>query len=407
MQVLIRSLLGACFIAQTAAAQGTWRGEQTRRGDTLIVRTISGSVFRDTLRPVPEVAIGSEDGGDATIFGNIASFDVDREGRIYVLDRQAFEVRVFGPDGKHLRTFGRRGGGPGEFENPQGVRVTPDGRVIVRDQSRFSVFTNAGTFSHGWNFSSGFGTNAAFFLTADQRVLAPTFFDGRRVWHRLDGTALDTVLPPQRMPPAPALQVRGGAGGGRASYSIPYMPGTSWTVGPNGKFISARTDRYEIDVPRDDGTILRIVRIVEPVPVPSGEADRNREQIVRNIKRSNDPNFEWTGPSIPKTKPLIGSLATGMDGTIWVFRSTPSIERKVDADVQKATGFATEWYSGTVADVFDSQGRYLVAVRFPDGMTTYPSPVLSMTNIWGIAMHADGYPQVVRYRGRAVVNEGR
>jgi hypothetical protein len=188
------------------------------------------------------------------------------------------------------------------------------------------------------------------------------------------------------------------SGGGRARYSIAYMPGTEWTVSDAGKFITARGDRYEIDVPRADGTVMRITRDVPPIPVPVGEAEQIREGTVRNIRRNNNPAFEWNGPAVPRTKPVINAINVGADGTIWVFRPAPSIERKADPETEKRTGYATEWASATVADVFDAQGRYLGAVKFPDAMTTYPTPVLSGANVWGVATHPDGYPQVVRYR---------
>lgn len=383
--------------AASARAQNTWKSEQTRRGDTTIVRTISGRVLADTLRLIPELAIGSEDGGDAYLFGRINSFDVDRSGNLFVLDRQAFEVREFSRDGKHMRTFGRKGGGPGEFEQPQNLHVLADQRVLVRDQNRFNIFSPTGTFITGWMYATGFSTDASFYVTADQRIISPSFFDGRLLLQKVDGTPIDTIRPPQRITPAPTLDIR--SGGGRASYGIPYMPSTSWTVSVDGKFVSARTDRYEIDVPRANGTVMRIVRDVQPVPVPPAEADRLKEQLVRSIKRNNDPNFEWNGPPIPKTKPLIRSISIGTDSTIWVFRPAPSVERKLtDPDAIKQSGYSTEWITATVADVFDPQGRYLGAVKFPDSTVAYPPPVLSMTNVWAVANHADGYQQVVRYR---------
>jgi hypothetical protein len=195
------------------------------------------------------------------------------------------------------------------------------------------------------------------------------------------------------------LDVVSPGGNGRAQYSIAYMPRTLWTVNAAGKFISARGDRYEIDVPQADGRVIRVVRDVGAIPVPAAEASRIRDVTVANIKRNNNQAFEWNGPPIPRTKPFMDGLFVGTDGTLWVQRSTESVERKVDdPDMVRRTGYPTAWVSGTVFDAFDQQGRLLGAVRFPFGAQVYTAPVFSTDRIWAVVNHADGYPQIVRYR---------
>lgn len=81
-----------------------------------------------------ELRIGSVDGGGPTTFGELKALVVDFAGRIIVLESQAQEVRIFGRDGRHLATFGGKGGGPGEFENALGLMQTSDGLLYVPDQ---------------------------------------------------------------------------------------------------------------------------------------------------------------------------------------------------------------------------------------------------------------------------------
>jgi hypothetical protein len=97
---------------------------------------------------IEELRIGSAEAEGPELFGDVAALEVDRAGRIYVLEPQAKEIRVFDARGGHVRTFGRKGGGPGEFEQPAGLMWDPDGRLWVVDQqnARFSVFDTAGTF---------------------------------------------------------------------------------------------------------------------------------------------------------------------------------------------------------------------------------------------------------------------
>jgi hypothetical protein len=69
-----------------------------------------------------------------------SSLDVDGRGNIYVADRAA--IRVFGPNGRLVRSIGRRGPGPGEFEYLGSVAVTAGDSLYAFDSAtgRATVF---------------------------------------------------------------------------------------------------------------------------------------------------------------------------------------------------------------------------------------------------------------------------
>lgn len=73
---------------------------------------------------------------------------VDTAGeRLFVSDTAAGEVRVFDLDGRALGTWGRPGGGPGEFNRPTYLAYR-DGRLYVADSlnARVQVFDDNGSF---------------------------------------------------------------------------------------------------------------------------------------------------------------------------------------------------------------------------------------------------------------------
>lgn len=79
--------------------------------------------------------VGEDDDSDAVVFGQVSDLAVDRDGRLYIADMQTRQVSVFSSDGKFLRTIGREGEGPGEFREPRGLVILPDGLVgVVREQ---------------------------------------------------------------------------------------------------------------------------------------------------------------------------------------------------------------------------------------------------------------------------------
>lgn len=160
-------LLCAC----TADAGSEWSGTVEHLPNGMVkvlnppegVWTMAGSPWQ--LHQ--DIVIGEIDGDDALVFGAISGLEVDNEGRVYVLDRQANELRIFAPDGSHLQTTGRSGEGPGEFTNANGlVWMTPDSLLVVDQRgSRYSVFTRDGEYVRsvrrhldffGWVFSGGY-----------------------------------------------------------------------------------------------------------------------------------------------------------------------------------------------------------------------------------------------------------
>jgi hypothetical protein len=96
-----------------------------------------------------EVARTRED----SLFSNVTGIDVDAQGRIYVGDWQAARVAVLSPDGRLLRTMGRKGLGPGEFRSIRGLQVLPGDSLLVYDPNaaRLTVFSPSGEAAYGLN----------------------------------------------------------------------------------------------------------------------------------------------------------------------------------------------------------------------------------------------------------------
>jgi len=268
---------------------------------------------------------------------------------------------------------------------------------VVRDQpSRFSVFSSEGEYLGGWRLDSGYGTNTPFFLDGQGGILNPTFRD-RLVQYALDGTPGDTVPVPTRGFTPPRLEIS--TPGGTAWYSVPFMPAEHWTITTGGQTVFGISDRYRIER-WSRTTVLRIGRVVDPVPVEREEAARHREGITRNIRQANDPAWEWQGPDIPSTKPFFTALLGGIDGSIWVIRPTQGTERENPQwdPSREETGPRTIWVQPVVADVFDAEGRYLGPVRIPENVGLWPTAVVSAERLWTTMYHHMGFPQVARFR---------
>ena len=104
---------------------------------------------------VEDLLIG-ERGDDLNyIFGqNPPKVAVDTEGRIYAADSFLDRIQVFSPEGEYLRTIGRRGRGPGEFDRPAFITVAGQ-TVVVSQQWMHGIiaWTLAGDYLYDLNIS--------------------------------------------------------------------------------------------------------------------------------------------------------------------------------------------------------------------------------------------------------------
>ncbi|MEI6632729.1 MAG: flippase activity-associated protein Agl23 [Chlamydiota bacterium] len=60
----------------------------------------------------------------------------DREGNLYVADTGRHRVQKFTRDGKPLLVWGEQGEGPGEFKEPVGIAIHPDGVIAPADEAK-------------------------------------------------------------------------------------------------------------------------------------------------------------------------------------------------------------------------------------------------------------------------------
>jgi hypothetical protein len=89
--------------------------------------------------------IGVEDGAPEYTLGLIAGVAISKHGEIVVLDAGWSQVRMYDQSGRHLRSFGGSGEGPGEFRFPTSLQVSDDHvRVFDRPLRRITTFTLKG-----------------------------------------------------------------------------------------------------------------------------------------------------------------------------------------------------------------------------------------------------------------------
>lgn len=367
--------------------------ERDTVGDVEVVTIVSGSVWGAPATVAEEMSIGALEGAEELTFGRIMEMVPDDAGGIYVFDMRVPILRYYDADGSFVRNVGAEGQGPGEYGDAAlGLAIRSDGRLLMRDarNGRLNVYEPNGEPSDSWRVTSGLFTSQAMILDDRDHVYLKILLgeiQEDEAWpigllHLDDGgQIIDSIPPPAVAEPPPY-------GDGR------FLPGVVWTMGSRGEMIVGASDRYEFEIRRRAGRVLRVRRAWEPVSLHSEEKEQWQDVLdwqweqQRQFMRSEfDP--------VPDEKPAYRGLFAGTDGTIWVQLHVDAeyVESTTDPDPERPPPI--EWREPTVFDVFEPDGTYLGQVRVPERTRI---SVFSGSTLWGVRRGDFDEEYVVRLR---------
>jgi hypothetical protein len=133
--------------ALSFALQVKWKGSVKVENGITVVRNPEKPLYaRGALALVEDLAIGKPGGPPESLFSEIRQVAVDGKENIYVLDSKESWIKVFDREGKHLRTIGRPGQGPGELDRPRAISISGDKIMVTEISRRLSFFSLDGTY---------------------------------------------------------------------------------------------------------------------------------------------------------------------------------------------------------------------------------------------------------------------
>ena len=109
------------------------------------VRNPSNPLYGElTLLLIEDLSIGGEEDEKSSFYRGV-DLAVDDTENIYILDKGNCRVQKYDLRGNYLRSFGRKGQGPGEFLSPTTICLL-NGKLLAYDidQSRISIFGQQG-----------------------------------------------------------------------------------------------------------------------------------------------------------------------------------------------------------------------------------------------------------------------
>lgn len=92
------------------------------------------------------LSLGAEK-DDNYLFHRVRGLAVDDENNIYVVDMGNYRIQKFDQKGKYLRTIGRKGQGPGEFNLPTTMFIDSKHNLYIRDFRKIHLFNQQGEFT--------------------------------------------------------------------------------------------------------------------------------------------------------------------------------------------------------------------------------------------------------------------
>lgn len=323
-----------------------------------------------SIDPKPALRLGDANNDQAILFGN-ALVGATRlpNGGVLVADRGALSLKVFDPAGKHVKSLGRKGEGPGEFDHiaefwrcgeeivaydiGNGYRVTVFSTDLALKRSfRFrgppeggsspysaaTACNTAGTFiHHGWevrkDMKAGvFRANVPLWLSgADSTFRRLGEIPGSERWGQVvDGVLRGTRPMPLGKQPVIAIGVDRIYTGAADTYIIAIRDFSGRPLGTFGKpGAQLATTKADVDFAIDEET--------------AGRGDDVRERVRK----------AYDAMDLPKTVPAYKAMLVDSEGMVWV------------QDYPRNRSAMTIW------TVFTRDGRQSSEVQLPTHLTVF------------------------------------
>jgi hypothetical protein len=345
-----------------------------------------------TIKLVPVATIDETTLPKDVFFQAVTDVACDPRGNVYVCDYKANHVKKFDAAGRYLKSIGRQGQGPGEFDMPFHIAATANHLFVydLRNQ-RLTALTVEGDYKKSIPLIVGAGR-------PDRMSSLPS---GDLV------VGWETIFYEDRSRPqeysiriySPELDLR------KTVYSRdiwrnkymeieglftniiqPFSPLVSWDVTADGKIIVGFQKEYQIEIHDPaQGKIGSFIHSYEPVRV----TDKEKEEFFAGMtfgssqgemKRGAPPAI-IKNTTFPKEKPAFYNILADSEGDILVFPYRSNKE---------------EW--GKYFDAFSPEGKYLGSVKI-EGSDPFPQTASIRDGAFWAAKHDDeGLVRIVKYK---------
>lgn len=245
-------------------AQSPWKGTMTKEGDVVIVKNPKEPLYKNPILSLKEdFVLGGANASGEYSFAEIRTAAVGDDGTVYVLDSREGHVKIFDQTGKYLKTFGRKGQGPGELDVPIYLSMNrAKGEIMVQEIGRrLSYFGLDGRFIRSISVKGTWALRARVDskgrIIVEEGVLDPE--DPRYVTKKFSSGMI--LIAELTKSPGP-----------RPDVFNPFMAVNWWTIDANDNIVYGYPATYEIQILGAANTPIRkIYRDYDPVEITEEE----------------------------------------------------------------------------------------------------------------------------------------
>jgi hypothetical protein len=336
-------LTGLLILAGMGLSQDTskpaWRGRVESENGIPVVKNPADPVFGvQPLELAEDLTLGN-DSDKNLFFYKVRAVKTDRDGNILVLDSGNFRIQVFEKNGRFIRSMGRQGQGPAEFQLPVRMELNETtGRLFVHDvmTQSLAIFSEEAVFQRFMHIPSC----RDFVPLNDDGVLA------------VIGTSSDTDLTAQHLlcllaPDGKIKQTFTSArynlfmkhsGGGTSSISTGLELSLHLSRIDDRTFVYGYSKNYALTIIDQTGKTVRRFDTEAPKPVFTTEELNSFKRIP-----------------IPEQKPYFYGLLADSEGRIYVRR----------VPIEGIRGRGPVDLMPVATDVFSKDGYYLFNTTLP------------------------------------------
>lgn len=336
-------LVVVVFIRIVAGEENTsypqWKGTVEIHNGISIVKNSQDPAFGTcALQLMEDLSIGQEDDKNL-LFYKIRDVKADAAGNIYILDSGNYRVQVFDRNGQFLRTIGRYGQGPGEFQLPTRIKIeAKTKRLFVRDvPNRIIVFEENGipTMNIFLSGLDDFQPLADGAIVAITKYISTPDLSSRQVLCRVDqkgkisdryADTLHTIFVPKQS-------------GGTIAFITGFELSLFLAPLDAMSIVYGYSSIYELIILDNKGRILRRLTMNAPAPLFTPEEKKSFGRIPA-----------------PAQKPYFFSIMTDPLGRIYV-------QRNQSQEIIRGRGPVDTKLKEV--DVFSKEGYFLFRTRLP------------------------------------------
>jgi hypothetical protein len=318
----VRLRLAVLTIAWIAGCSGQETPDNRAQVDTV------NNVIHVTNRTAPQTwSLGRPIiSADSVGFTNAVSLAVDDVGNVYVADMGEGAIRVLDSAGGLIRTIGRKGQGPAEFQDIYSLAWLGDTLVTLDPgNGRLGFLSREGNWlgQHQVQRISGGdielltsrnGIYVPGYLIRDQKVV-------RTLMHHTGAGVSDTIELPDLRAGQPETGIDCEFPGGIRGFSIPFSSSPIITMDRSGHLVVARSGEYRIVVLTATGDTVRVME-APATPRSVSSAEWNDSLTPLRDWKHEHPGVHCSAEDPPKlnAKPVLEGIWFDDEDRMWVER---------------------------------------------------------------------------------------